>query len=319
MYDIRLYDYEFNLIHIEHSIISVNMVIKYNDIGSFEAHFPINAAISKQALEHPYLVAVMGDLQAIITGKQASGSEFVLYGKTVNWILSRRVTHKFTTYKTELSKNAETLARYLVQEAFSDVSNFVLGTSAGIGYEQEFWRNTANQTSEVVKDCLDNAGAGHNVLFDRINKRWIFNIINGKEVPLIISDSNGSAYNSRYSEDIQNYYSCGWYEKISSESDDSEWIQLTKDNKTGIYKWDGVLYGTSPSEGTNSLNNKKWKKITKMQTKNIHFGSDYSLGDIVRVQIEFGQFRQSLKKRISGVEMWFENNNFGEEPIFSDI
>lgn len=320
MYDIRLYDYEFNLIHIEHNIISVNMVVKYNDIGSFEAHFPINSGISKQALEHPYLVAVMGDLQAIITGKQASQNEFVLYGKTVNWILSRRVTHKFTTYKTTLSKNAETLARYLVQNAFSDVSNFVLGLSAGINYEHEFWRNTANQTSDVIKDCLDNAGAGHNVLFDRINKRWVFNIIKGKEIPLIISETNGSAYNSRYSEDIQNYYSSGWYEKISSESEDSEWVQLIKDKeKTGIYKWDGVLYGTSPSEGTNSLNNKKWEKITKMQTRELHFGTDYSLGDIVRIQINFGEFRQNLKKRINGVEMWFENNNFGEEPIFSDI
>ncbi len=320
MYDIRLYDYEFNLVHIEHSIISVNIIIKYNDIGSFEAHFPISAGIAKKALGQPYLVAVMGDLQAIITGRQASGNEFVLYGKTVNWILSRRVTHKFTTYKTTLSTNAETLVRYLVQEAFSDVENFVLGDLQGIEYSREFWRNTANQTSDVVRDCLDNAGAGHRVLFDRINKRWVFDIIMGTQRPLVISEANGNAYNSRYSEDIQNYYSSGWYEKISSDSDESEWVQIVKDeDKTGIYKWDGVLYGTSPSEGNDSLNNKKWSKTTKMQTRKVHFGTDYSLGDIVRVQAEFGGFRQNLKKRVSGVEMWFENNNFGEEPIFSDI
>lgn len=321
MYDIRLYDFEFNLIHIEHNIISVNAVLKYNNIGTFEAHFPISSQISTKALSSSYLVAVMGDIQAIITGKQASNSEFILYGKTVNWILSRRVTHKFSTYNnTELSKNAETLSRYIVDEAFSDVDNFILGDVCGLTYEREFWRNTANQTSDVVIDCLDNAGAGHNVIFDRINKQWIFNIYTGKEIPLVISESNSNAYDSRYSEDLQNYYNSGWYEKISAESTESEWIQIVKDDtKTGIYHWDGVLYGTSPSEGNTSLKNKRWEKVTKMQTKNIHFGKDYSLGDIVRIQAVFGDFMQTVKKRISGVEMWFENNNLGEEPIFSDI
>ncbi|MCH5186254.1 MAG: hypothetical protein J1F64_09050 [Oscillospiraceae bacterium] len=320
MYDIRLYDYEFNLIHIEHSIISVNAVVKYNDIGSFEAHFPVSAGITLKALENPYLVVVMGDLQALITGKQANGNEFILYGKTVNWILSRRVTHKFTTYKTSFSTNAEILARTLVEKAFDDVENFVLDDMCNIEYSQEFWRNTANQTSEVVKDCLDNAGAGHRVLFDRVNKRWVFGVFVGREIPLIISEANGNAYDSRFSEDIQDYYSSGWYEKISANSDEGEWVQIVKDgDKTGIYKWDGVLYGTSASEGNNSLNNKKWRKITKMQTRNLRFGIDYSLGDIVRVQTEFGEFRQSVKKRIGGVEMWFENNNFGEEPVFSDV
>ncbi len=320
MYDIRLYDYEFNLVHIEHNIISVNTVIKYNDIGTFEAHFPISAAISKKALAEPYLVAVMGDIQAVITGKQASAGEFVLYGKTVNWILSRRVTHKFNTDDSNLSTNAEILTRYIVKEAFSDVENFVLGDLLGIEYSQEFWCDAENQTSDVVKDCLDNAGAGHNVFFDRVNKQWQFNILAGREIPLVISESNGNAYESRYSEDIQNYYSAGWYEQTDSDSKESEWTRLVKDSgKTGIYNWESVLNGTNQSEGNNSLKNKSWDKTIKMQTRKIHYGSDYSLGDIVRIQMDLGGFRHDVQKRISGVEIWFENNNFGEEPIFSDI
>lgn len=322
MYDIRLYNYEFELIHIEHNIISVNTTLKYNDIGTFEAHFPISSDITVKALNEPYLVAVMGDdIQAIITGKQASADEFILYGKTVNWILSRRVTQKFTTYNnSSITKNYELLAREIVKKAFSDISNFELSDICGIQYEHDFWRNTANQTSDVVIDLLDNIGCGHSVYFDRINKKWIFKIYEGRENNIVISESNLNAYNSRYSEDIQNYYSCGWYEKISSESDESEWIELVKDSdKTGIYRWEGVLYGTSLSEGTRSLNSKKWDKIIKMKTKNLKYGTDYKLGDIIRIQIELGNFKETVSKRISGVEIWFENNNFGEEPVFSNV
>jgi len=322
MYDIRLYDYEFNLIHIEHNIISVNMTLKYNGIGNFEAHFPISSNITEKAINEPYLIAVMGDdLQAVITGKQASADELVLYGKSVNWILSRRVTQKFTTYNNPgMTKNYELLAREIVKNAFSDIDNFVLSDVCGIEYEHDFWRNTANQTSDVVIDLLDNIGCGHSVYYDRINKKWIFTIYEGKENNIVISESNMNAYNSRYIEDLQNYYSSGFYEKISSESDESEWIEIVKDgDKEGIYRWEGVLYGTSLSEGKKSLNNKKWEKVIKMQTRNLKYGEDYKLGDIIRIQIELGNFKKTVSKRVSGVEIWYENNNFGEEPVFSNV
>lgn len=43
MEDIRIYDYEFNLLHIEHDVISCNMTLYANEIGSFELHFRLTA------------------------------------------------------------------------------------------------------------------------------------------------------------------------------------------------------------------------------------------------------------------------------------
>ena len=39
MNDLRFYDFNFNLIHIQHDISGVHWHLKYNGIGSFEAEF----------------------------------------------------------------------------------------------------------------------------------------------------------------------------------------------------------------------------------------------------------------------------------------
>ena len=91
MEDIRIYDFEFNLLHIEHDIASCNWKLYDNEIGTFEMHFPISSDLTVIAMQKSYLVAVQGSKQAIITGRQI-GDEGVLYGRTCNWILTRFCT-----------------------------------------------------------------------------------------------------------------------------------------------------------------------------------------------------------------------------------
>ena len=88
MEDVRLYDFEFHLLHIEHDIVSSNWSFRENDTGTFELHFPIASRLTALAMNAPYLVAVQGEKQAIITGRQLA-KEGVLYGKGCNWILTR--------------------------------------------------------------------------------------------------------------------------------------------------------------------------------------------------------------------------------------
>ena len=45
---------------------------------------------------------------------------------------------------------------------------------------------------------------------------------------------------------------------------------------------------------------------------------DYQLGDVVRIQKETGGLRRDFSKRITGVDIWYESNNIGEQPIFDD-
>lgn len=322
MYDIRIYDFEFNLLHIEPQIISANWTVKYNEIGTFEGHFDQMGDIVPICLDNKYLVVVQGNYQAIVTGKQIDGNEFILYGRTVNWILSRRVVPNFVSSHFE-SLNIEKQARQLVSESFFDVDNFVLGEVIGDSLEGYFWRNTYNALSDVIADCLDNAKLGHNVVFDRKRKAWVFNVLKGQKRDILVSVGNRNAYEMEYAEDLQEYYTSGFYEKPQDADEDgnvpeSEWFEVEKDSKKGIYKWECVLSEQDESSARATLNKKVWSKDISTKTHDLVCGKDYNIGDIVRVQIVCGKYRKTAQKRIIGVNVWFENNNIGEEPIFEE-
>lgn len=328
MRDIRLYDFEFNLLYIENAAVSVEWYLRYNDIGSFEAHISADEEKTELIMNNKYIVAVQEGRQAIITSKQLSGNEIVLYGRTANWILSKRIIPKFNTYRMDIGTNAEDIARWVVSSSFADVDGFVLGDKIGLDYEKHFWRNVYNPVSEVVKDCLDNASAGHRVVFDTVNKQWRFEIIIGEYNPLIVSVGSGNVYSVTYDEDLQDYCSEGWYESSEAEEEsqseeDSEsavWKSVSReDGLSGIYRWEGVLSGTTQSEAQSSLSAKKWRRDCNVGESTLRCGVDYNLGDTVRVQYEHGGYKVCGVNRIVGVRIWAESGGSGEVPILEGV
>lgn len=374
MEDIRIYDFDFNLIHLEPYATSSNWELYYNDIGTWEGHFKRSNAIIDAVMSRPYLVAVQGDKQAIITGRRVK-EDLALFGRTPNWLLSRRVIKKFKTSVLSLpSKDSETIARWVVSQAFSDVGNFILGGKINLTVQRDFWRNTTNPVNEVVRDCLALDGAGHRVRFDPTAKKWVFEVYKGIERPLTISAAYNTAYDTEYTEDIQDYFTSGWYERELE--DMGEWDAsansptLTNNNpsnygksyrvstagtrfgisfkegdyivcvdksgawskspepatvwdyisgsKVGIYKWDAVLSGSTESEAKSDLAAKKWIKKIQAKVRSLKYGRDYNLGDVVRVQMQAGAWKASYENRIVGVNIWFEQNNLGEQPILED-
>lgn len=316
MQDIRIYDFEFNLLHIENRFTSSNWRVMYNDVGTFETHFDLDNDVVPIILGNKYLVAVQGNQAAIITGKLAI-NDLTVFGRTCNWILSRRVTPDFTKNDT-----AEVIARELVTDAFSDVANFTLGDLAGFSTPINFWRNTYNPTHEVIRDCMLNDNGGHEVTFDTVNKQWVFRCLKGVELPLIISEDNRNAYDTEYSEDMLNHYTAGWYE-THPEIDDGEivtdWIYLPGDtSKTGIYRWETRLTGETESEANSDLKNKRYEEKVLAKLYNLKYGTDYNLGDTVRIQVKKGAFKTTVQRRITGVNLWYEHNNIGEQPIFEE-
>ena len=157
-----VYDFEFNLLLAERGIISSRWVVYYNDVGTFEAHLPITSELTRIVSENRYLVVKQHGLSAIIVGKEI-GDELVLYGRTCNWLLSKRITPQKTL--TTVYPGDE--ARRMVVSAFSDVSNFAtVNTLLG---EQVKFECTETQTIDAVCDCLKLANLGHELCFNEKN------------------------------------------------------------------------------------------------------------------------------------------------------
>ena len=218
--DIRIFNYEGELLHIEPFFISSNWTVHYNDVGSFELHFDANSDLTKILIDSTRdktdinLIAVQGDLQADITGYQLLETKAVIYGSSLNNLLHRRVIPSF--------KDIKGAVDVIVKSFIDDYYNFLI-FGAGKTFENEiaFWRNTYNDGFEVIRDCLNRENAGHIVRFDRQTKSFTFEILKGERIPLVLSKGNRNIYDLESSVFTDKYNNSGWYEHEYKET--SEW------------------------------------------------------------------------------------------------
>ena len=377
MEDIRIYDFEFNLLHIEHDIASCNWKLYDNEIGTFEMHFPISSDLTGIAMQKSYLVAVQGSKQAIITGRQM-GDEGVLYGRTCNWILTRFCTsEQFDTDSlledgTIAAKDAQTICEYIIGKTMSGVSDFVFEENTADTFGDSYAENKGVTSAfDLIQNCLSRDGAGHRVFFDIPNKRWVFRAVKGKTLSVILSEANRNAYETEYSEDMQDYFDGGWYEQEMQDMGDWDasanspklvvnqadnfakayrvttagtrfgisfaegdyivcedkggawkkadrisdfWVHLAS-SLNGIYAWETSLSGSYEEEAKRNLSECAVEKTAKVKTRSLLYGRDYELGDSVRTEIKKGSFQTAVIRKITGVHLWYEDNDIGEQPI----
>lgn len=378
MEDVRFYDFDFHLLHIEHDIFSCNWTLYENDIGTFEMHFPTGSKLASLMMEHRYMVAVQGDKQAIITGKQL-GIEGILYGRSPNWILTKFCVPSIFNTDTlfaqgELAaQDAQTVCTYLVESRLGGLMVVQPNTEQAFG--QVFLENESVSTLfDLVQSVMKQDGGGHGVFFDVENKQWVFTVTKGKKLSAVFSEDNKNAYDMAYSEDLQDFAPGGWY--MQRMKDKGEWnasenspklvnkasgnfakgyhvstggtrfgITFSKGdyvvckNKVGtwekadeiasfpvqipsemvgIYAWETPLDGQTETEAIKDLDSKKVCQTMAGKVKDLKFGRDYALGDLIWTEMIKGSCRRSQIKKITGVRLWYEHNDVGEEPMMEE-
>lgn len=303
-----VYDFEFNLLMVEPQIIKSKWTIYYNNVGIFEAHLPMTSELTELISRNPYIVVKQHGLSAIIVGKELK-DELIIYGRTCNWLLSKRIT---PAYKAGLIL-AGNLAVQMVENAFYDVDNFILGDRIH-GDEINFEKKEGT-TLDAVIDCLELSGLGHELRFDEKRKIWEFNLLSGCNNNLTLSESHRNSYDIEISEDIIDLATCGIFEKKTGDGYES--TVLNKDpDKIGIYRWEAKLYGTTETEAQIDLEKLCRKRQITMSVNDVYWGKDYNLGDTVTLKIVKGTYRRTEKRRIHGVEICVEQGVYKEQPIF---
>ena len=384
MEDVRIYDFEFNLMHIEHNISACYWTLYENEIGTFEMHFSLESPLTKIAAENRYLVAVQGNKQAIITGRRFD-SEAVLYGRTCNWILTRFcIYEKFNTDTlfdegVILDKDAQKVCEYLILKAMGNIENFIFKTNNEASFGEVFLQNKdVVSVFSLVQACMEQDGGGHQVSFEPEARQWIFQLTKGKTLTTVLSEENKNVYDSVYLEDIQNAYEGGYFEM--SITDMGEWDVYTnypllndmmpenfakgyrvtlsrsttynrfgidfldgdyiicKDlsgklekasdlenfqariypQHSGIYAWETRLNAKNETEAKQCLTKMQGQKQIVFKTRGIAYGKDYLLGDSMLQKITKGTFAFTKNRRITGVNLWYEANDVGEQPIFAE-
>lgn len=310
MEDIYFYNYEFELLDVEAKFFSVNWQLKWNEVGQFEAHFPLDAEIVRIAREEAFLVAVQGENAAVITGMSAE-EDFVLFGRSCNWFLTQKAVSEVQTE----GKSVGELVCELVTAAFADAENFVCESAEELTEEVHTEQEGCFLLSEIVRECLESVGAGHEILFDVKNKKWIFRVISGTEREWLISEDNRNLSGGELCEDVLDERNVGWYQ----EEESLAWNAVGATDKKGFYRRECVLKATTQENAERELSLKTKKTSLTAELHNLLYGKDYRLGDIVRVREKKGKWLCVGKQRITGVHLWYESGERGEQPIMEGL
>lgn len=307
--DIRFFDFNFNLIHTENEFLSSNWTVYYNDIGTFEAHFDLNSDTLPIVMENDYLVAVQGGLSAIIVGKKVS-DELILYGRTCNWLLTKRITDAFDS----TTATIDALLIEKVRQAFSDVTNFEIDIIPNLPTIIAS-RDDKYETFSLVQECLQSANLGHELKFDPIKSKWILKILKGNENnSLVISTVNRNAYDVSIESDLLKLCNQGWYKKPyrnMGEWDPQENALLDSDGN--------IKSGTTITNGTNSSPvpsnfGKCWKvqfRQDSTRTSYNRFGIQLYPGDFLICDNEKGILKKSDKADTFWAKVSLQSSDMG--------
>jgi len=380
--DIIFYDFDFNRLADFPRFISLNFTKNYCGFGTAELHFSLaETEVITLLEENPYLFFVAGENSAIVTGWKID-EDIAVFGRTPEWLLTKRGVQAFS----QTGATAEEIARYAVSMAAGDF--VVLDNLAGAGTAQSYSIDRVRVLHDVICEVLEGQNLGFKVVPDIPLKQFVFSVYAGQESLCMISPSNRTAYDMKYTVEKQDMVTnSGWYEqkftdmgnwdavnnsplvlnnqtsnaytfyKITSESyasngdmierfglrctkgyylycdskdgiwkvdakkpPDTIWIYLDNSKETGARRWDAVLSGTkTETEALSEISQHKRNEKTESETKSIEYGTDYALGDIVRVQTELGDFKKAEKKRVTSVSIYYDVDKAGVTPTLNSL
>ena len=189
--------------------------LKYKGIGDFEGHFSISSALGKIVSECTYLIVTQGEKQALITGREIIGNEIIFYGKTLTYLLGKRVVKSLDgVINADEPQVVGDILKVLIKQAFSDTENFIVENSECVSETVTGFEMKVPATLyALVKALLDLSGAGVKLTADFKNKKWILKFYRGNELEQVVSEGNKNAYDVSFSQNIDSYASDGYFKK----------------------------------------------------------------------------------------------------------
>ena len=177
MEELFFYDFYFNFLCSIPDFISVNLTEYYNKIGMAEFHIPKETEKAYEILNTDFLIVCYKGHSFIITTKVYE-DDLTLYGRTMNFILTKRITESTTLKEASL----ESSVRSLVKSSFITSSlsrlndtSFALGEAIGETSVIDFSISEGEVLSKVITEMLNTQSLGHSVTFNTTEKKWIFN------------------------------------------------------------------------------------------------------------------------------------------------
>ena len=318
MSELKFYDWDLNLMGSVKTL-SSNWTIYGNAVGNFQAKINYKHELFARLMNEKYIIAVQGNEQAIITGKDVRTG--TIYGRTLNFLLTKRTHSAFS-----LETYTNLIAEFVIKEAFADEiaagifavkeADITLFTNSEV-----FELVTRAECLKTVADILEREGACHKLYIDFEAKKWIFEVYKGITRDFTLSEDDLTAYEPNYTEDALSYCNGGWYTQRATSEDEEDmdiYVSTASEDENLLKRWECALSGSNETEAKSALAEKKWTKKITSKTRRKKHGTDYEIGDKLKIKLKKGTWKTTGELTVSGVNKWYENNDIGEQPIFKE-
>lgn len=333
MSDVRFYDFNFNLIHILPSTSnlngysSVNVTQEFNNSGSFDLVFS-DDELKRKIEEHKCnLFVVWKGFQGFLTSYTWKDDSCRALGMHLNGLLHRAVIpslYQVVTVKDDEGKETQekqaitdTLDNHITT-ALSNISWLEYASDSNYADKVSYLVEKYSTADTYIQGLMDLVKGGYAITADFKNKKLYLTPHKTEQNPIMLSENNLNAYNFESSYINKNLAYGAWFEKEVKDRDgntlDPVWTYVTTDgNQEGIFRIDTVLTSKTEAEAMEELKKKIPELTITADTRNIQYGIDYKIGDVVRIQKD----GKTVKKLVSGINLWSENE-YGEQPIFTE-
>lgn len=211
MQEIKIYDFDFNLLASEFKCISFDWEVRLNSIGSFEGVFTLDSPVYKACSNNEFTVCVQGENQGIVTKTEVKDDRIIVSGKSMNYILEKRVCPPFSSddYGEELTE-IEMVSK-LVSRYCGDFMEVM--PAPELEKVKRFVRIDANPLSVVVSELLGSVNFGYYVNFDVQAKKWVFGFIAPEFTDIVLSRPDKTLEECDYQRSVDNYAVCAMYKQ----------------------------------------------------------------------------------------------------------
>jgi len=212
MQEVKIFDYDFNLIASDFKCISFDWEVKFNSIGSFEGVFTIDSPVYDACSKNEFTVCVQGENQGIVTGVNIKDDRIVIQGKSMNYILEKRICMPFFSGNILADMPTATeMVNVLVKQCCGDFMEVMPAPELEV--RQNFIRLEARPLSEIIIEILRNSNCGHFVKFDVDQRKWVFGCLLPNYTEYVLSRPDNTLEDCDYVRRVNDTASCGIYKQ----------------------------------------------------------------------------------------------------------
>ena len=330
---ILFYDFDFNLLYIlppfskTIGYTSVNAKKEFIGPGSFEMVFVDNELKKIIEEKRDELLIQWGKFQGYLTGYQWKGNRFSVFGKHLNGLLSWRLIPPIKTLSDDEEPVSVGIKESMLEmferlmEPYKDMfceDMFAFCQTDKFTEVIRYKNEKREQGDKVIENFCKRFNIGYEIVADFNNGALYITFKKPEENSLILSENNLNAYDIVVSYDNKERVTRGYYYETYIQVDVEKTRIKYAENEdavglVGLRRRDGFLEAQTEHGAAKELSNNKVFNQYTFETKNIKYGEDYELGDIVRVQTG----TETVKRKITAVSLWNEKE-YGEKPVLSE-